>query len=152
MHIEQRVARGLMSVLCLGILLGALILPLQAGDRAAQLVGGKHVPRGGVQPGVPQAGGSPYAPPAFIDRGTPISERPFANRLSTAALPYPSAHWHLSVAAHRSPLVLCPSSGVMGNGLGPTIPAWLYLALTCCFLPCEQRVSLLFLPPHVRPC
>jgi hypothetical protein len=78
MHIEQRVAGGLMSVLCLGILLGALILPLQAGDRAAQLAGGKHVPRGGVQPGVPQAGGSPYAPPAFIDRGTPISERPFA--------------------------------------------------------------------------
>ena len=56
MHIEQRVARGLMSVLCLGILLGASILPLQAGDRAAQFISGKNVPSGGVQPGVPQAG------------------------------------------------------------------------------------------------
>ena len=60
MHIEQRVAGGFMSVLCLGILLGAPILPLQAGDRAAQLISGKNVPSGGVQPGVPQAGRPPY--------------------------------------------------------------------------------------------
>jgi hypothetical protein len=78
MHIEQRVAGAFMSVLCLGILLGAPILPLQAGDRAAQLINGKNVPSGGVQPGVPQAGVSPYAPPVFIDRSAPISERPFA--------------------------------------------------------------------------
>jgi hypothetical protein len=67
-----------MSVLCLGILLGTPILPLQAGDRAAQLISGKNIPLGGVQPGVPQAGRPPFAPPVFIDRGTPISERPFA--------------------------------------------------------------------------
>ena len=78
MHIEQRVAGGFMSVLCLGILLGAPILPLHAGDRAAQLINGKNIPLGGMQPGVPQAGGPPFVPPAFIDRGTPISERPFA--------------------------------------------------------------------------
>lgn len=78
MHIQQRVAGGFISILCLGILLGAAILPLQAGDRATQFSGGKTIPAGGMQPGVPQAGGLPYAPPAFIDRGTPISERPFA--------------------------------------------------------------------------
>jgi hypothetical protein len=69
MHIEQRVAGGFMSLLCLGILLGAPILPLQAGDGTDQLSSGKNIPFGGVKPGVP---------PAFIDRGTPISERPFA--------------------------------------------------------------------------
>jgi len=67
-----------MSVLCLGILLGALILPLQAGDRVTQLINEENVPSGGVQPGVPQAGRPPYAPPVFIDRSTPISEGPFA--------------------------------------------------------------------------
>ena len=78
MHIEQRVAGGFMSLLCLGILLGAPILPLQAGGRVAQLTSGENVPSGGMQPGVPQAGRPPYTPPVFIDRGTPISERPFA--------------------------------------------------------------------------
>jgi hypothetical protein len=78
MHIEQRVAGGFMSMLCLGILLGAPILPLHAGDRAAQLINGENVPSGGVQPGVPQAGRPPYTPPVFIDRSAPISERPFA--------------------------------------------------------------------------
>jgi hypothetical protein len=74
MHTERRVARRLMSVLCLGVLLGVSILPLQAGDKVVQLISRKNVPVGGV----PQAGGLPYVPPAFIDRGTPISERPFA--------------------------------------------------------------------------
>jgi hypothetical protein len=78
MHIEQRVAGGFMSVLCLGILLGAPILPLQAGDRVTQLINEENVPSGGVQPGVPQAGRPSFAPPVFIDRSTPISERPFA--------------------------------------------------------------------------
>jgi hypothetical protein len=78
MHIGQRVAGGLMSVLCLGLLSGALILPLQAGDRAAQFIDGKIAPSGGVQPGVPQAGRSLPPPPVFMDRSTPISERPFA--------------------------------------------------------------------------
>jgi hypothetical protein len=78
MHIEQRVAGRLMSLLCLGILLGAPIMPLQAGDRAAQLVSDKNIPSRSVQPGVPQVGRPPFIPPVFIDRSTPISERPFA--------------------------------------------------------------------------
>ena len=78
MHIRQKVAGGFISILCLGILLGGAILPLQAGDRATQFISGKPIPSGGVPPSVPQARGLPYVPPAFIDRGTPISERPFA--------------------------------------------------------------------------
>jgi hypothetical protein len=69
MHIGQRVAGGMMGVLCLGILLVVSVLPIQAGDRAAQFSGRKHAPLGGLPPGVPEA---------FIDRGTPMSERPFA--------------------------------------------------------------------------
>jgi hypothetical protein len=78
MHIEQRVARGFMSLLCVGIFLGAPSLPPQAGDSAAQLISDKKIPSRGVQPGVPQVGRPPFTPPVFIDRGTPISERPFA--------------------------------------------------------------------------
>jgi hypothetical protein len=78
MRIGQRVAGRLTSVLCLGILLGTLILPLQAGDSRVQLITGEIVPSGGVQPGMRQAGRPFSSPPAFIDRGTPFSERPFA--------------------------------------------------------------------------
>jgi hypothetical protein len=78
MHIRWRLAGGLMSALCLGILLVVSTLPLQAGDRAAQFSSRKNAPFGGKPPGVPHGGGLPYAPPAFVDRGTPMSERPFA--------------------------------------------------------------------------
>ena len=78
MHVGQRVARGLMSVLCLGILLGVSILPLQAGEGGPSSSAEKMSLSGGVPPGVPQVGSLPYVPSAFIDRGTPISERPFA--------------------------------------------------------------------------
>jgi hypothetical protein len=74
MHIERRVARAWMSALCLGMLLGVAIVPLPAADRAAPFIGKRSAPVGSV----PQAGALPYAPPAFIDRGSPISERPFA--------------------------------------------------------------------------
>jgi hypothetical protein len=78
MRIRQRVAGGLMSVLCLGILLGVRILPLQAGDSRGQLINGKIIPSGGVQSGMRQAGRPFSSPPAFMDRGTSFSDRPFA--------------------------------------------------------------------------
>jgi hypothetical protein len=78
MRIRQRVAGGFISVLCLGILVGALILPLHAGDSGVQLISGKIVPSGGVQSGMRQAGRPVYSPPVFMDHGTPFSERPFA--------------------------------------------------------------------------
>jgi hypothetical protein len=74
MHITRRHAAGLMSMLGLGILLVVSVPPLQAGDRTAQFSSRRSAPLGGV----PQAGGLPYAASPFIDRGTPISERPFA--------------------------------------------------------------------------
>lgn len=62
MHIGRKVAAAWMSVLCLGILLGVLIPPLQAADF--------------VDRSTPMSQ-RPFAKP-FIDRSSPISERPLA--------------------------------------------------------------------------
>ena len=78
MNIRQRGAGGFMSVLCLGILLGVMLIPVQAGDRSVQLINGENVASGHVQPGVSHTGRPLHSPPRFIDRRTPISERPFA--------------------------------------------------------------------------
>jgi hypothetical protein len=78
MNIGQRVAGGFMSALFLGMLLGAMIMPAQAGDASVQFISGKHSLSRSVQHRVPQAGRPLYAPPASTDRSTPIGERPFA--------------------------------------------------------------------------
>jgi hypothetical protein len=78
MNIGLRGSRGFMSVLCLGVLLGGMIIPLQARDRSVQLVNGAYALSRSVQSGMSQAGRPIYSPPAFTDRRTPISERPFA--------------------------------------------------------------------------
>ena len=123
MHFEQRVAGRLMSVLCLGILLGGLILPLQAGDRSAPLNSGEKVLSGGVQPGVPQAGRPPFTPPAFIDRSTPISERPFAkpfiDRSSPIAeRPLAPIGGGPQVAPGSVPLIWCDGAWVRADSPG----------------------------------
>jgi hypothetical protein len=78
MSIGLRMSGGFMSVLCLGILLGAMIIPLQAGARSVQLGNGESVPSGSMQTGVLHAGRPLYSPAGLMDRRTPISERPFA--------------------------------------------------------------------------
>ena len=78
MNMRQKAAGGFISMLCLGILLGAIIIPVQAGDESVQLVMRKHFLSERVQPGVPQGGRPLYSPPVFMDRSTPISERPLA--------------------------------------------------------------------------
>jgi len=78
MNIRPRVTGGIINALCLGILLGALVIPAQARDASVQLVNRNHFPSQSVQPGVPQNGRPLYSPPVFVDRGTPISERPLA--------------------------------------------------------------------------
>ena len=78
MHIGQIVAGRVASVLCLGILLGTLVLPVQAEDRATPFRNGGIAPSGGVPLGVPQAGRPLSSPPVFMDRAAPMSERPFA--------------------------------------------------------------------------
>ncbi len=83
MNIGLRACGGLMSVLCLGVLLGAMIMPLQGGSRSVQLVNGGRGPSGSMQPGISQLdrrtpiSERPFAKP-FIDRSSPISERPLA--------------------------------------------------------------------------
>lgn len=76
MNFRRTVAGGFLSALCLGILLGALLIPAQAGDESIQLVKRKNFPSENVQPDVPQGGRPLYSPPVFMDRSSPISERP----------------------------------------------------------------------------
>jgi hypothetical protein len=78
MNIRQRILGGFVSVLCLGFLVTATILPAEAGRGSVQLIHGKKPPPREAQPSVPQAGRPLSSPPAFVDRGLPISERPFA--------------------------------------------------------------------------
>jgi hypothetical protein len=78
MTIRQRVIGGIVSALWVGILWGAMITAAQAGGDTVQLANGKSLLSGAVQPGAPQAGRPLYSPPMFMDRGTPVSERPFA--------------------------------------------------------------------------
>jgi hypothetical protein len=74
MGIRQRVATGFMCTLYLGVLLAVMIIPAQAWDGSR----GKDFHSRGVPPGVPQVGRPLYSPPVFMDRSTPISERPLA--------------------------------------------------------------------------
>jgi hypothetical protein len=78
MNLRQRLAGGFMCALCLGFLLAATVLPVEAGGGAVQLIHGKRFSSGSVLPGVPQTGRPLYAPPVFMDRSTPLSERPLA--------------------------------------------------------------------------
>ena len=78
MGIRQRVATGFMCALCVGVLLAVMSIPAQAGDGSVQLVRGKDFHSRSVPPGVPQVGRPLYSPPVFMDRSTPISERPLA--------------------------------------------------------------------------
>jgi len=78
MNIQRRVVGGVMSALCVGILLGTLIIPAQARDASVQFVKRHHFPSENVPPGIPQSRRPLYSPPVFMDRGAPISERPLA--------------------------------------------------------------------------
>ena len=110
MHIEQRVAGGLISVLFLGSLLGVSILPLHAGDRATQSIPRKNVPLDGV-------------PSAFVDRGTPISERPFARPFIDRSSPISERPLApigggLQVAPDAVPLIWCHGVWVRADSPG----------------------------------
>lgn len=87
MNIGLRVSGGFIVLLCLGVLLGAMIIPLQAGDQSVHLVDSAHVLSGSVQSGVSRAGPPVYSPPAFMDRHPPISQRPFAKPFIDRSVP-----------------------------------------------------------------
>jgi hypothetical protein len=120
MNIGLRVSGGFMSALCLGVLLGAMILPLQAGDRRVQLVNGAHIPSGSVQTSVSQTGRPPYSPPGFIDRRTPISERPFAKPFIDRSSPISERPLvphggGAQVAPHAMPFIWCQGQWVRAD-------------------------------------
>ena len=123
MHIGQIIAGRFMSVLYLGLLVGTLILPVQAGDGATPSRNGGIAPSGGVQPGVPQAGRSPSSPPVFTDRGAPISERPFAKPFIDRSSPMSERPLGpigggAQLAPGPAPLIWCQGEWVGANSPG----------------------------------
>jgi hypothetical protein len=117
MNIRQRVASGFITALCLGILLGAKLMPAQAGDDAVVLVSGKSFSSRGVQPGVPLAGQALNSPPMAIDRSTPMSVRPFAKPFidrgpSMSERPLAPIGGGTQVAPGSAPLVWCQGQWV----------------------------------------
>jgi hypothetical protein len=120
MNIGLRVSGGFISVLCLGVLLGAMIIPLQAGDRSVHLVNGEYVASSSVQPGVSQVGRPLYSPPPFMDRRPPISQRPFAkpfiDRSSPVSeRPLAPIGGGAQVAPHSVPFIWCQGQWVRAD-------------------------------------
>jgi hypothetical protein len=112
MNIRQQVTGGFINALCLGILLGAMILPAPARDASGQVVKRHHFAGETVQPGVPPSGRPLYSPPVFMDRSTPISERPLApigNGSRVAPEPVPFAWCQGQWVRVDNPWHNCPS-------------------------------------------
>ena len=123
MNIEPNIAGGFLGVFCLAMLLEALILPLQASDSASHLIDREIVLSGGVSRGVPQAGRLPYEPPVFMDRSTPMSERPFAKPFvdrnsPIAERPLPPIGGGGQVAPGSRSLIWCQGKWVRADSLG----------------------------------
>jgi hypothetical protein len=78
MDFLHKITSGVISVLLPGIWLAAAIHPAYADSAVYRLTHGRRQPPGMVQPGVPSAARPLYSPPGFVDRSSPISQRPFA--------------------------------------------------------------------------
>jgi hypothetical protein len=111
MNIRRRVAGGIISVLCLAILLGMLIIPAQARVASVQFVKRHHFPSESVPPGIPQSRRPLYSPPVFMDRSAPISERPLAPIGNGGQIPPESV-----------PFVWCHGQWVRANNLRQSCP------------------------------
>jgi hypothetical protein len=116
MNIGLRVSGGFISPLCLGVLLGAMIIPLQAGEESVHLVDGAYVLSGSVQP-VSRAGPPTYSPPAFMHRHPPISQRPFAQPFidrspPVSERPLAPIGGGAQVAPHSIPFMWCQGQWV----------------------------------------
>ncbi|MGH8057786.1 MAG: hypothetical protein ACREOH_11210 [Candidatus Entotheonellia bacterium] len=74
----RSIARVLLGVLCLGVLITGSLGTAQAGGHAMRPLQGPRHSVGDVHIGSTGLGRPFFAPPAFIDRSPPMSERPFA--------------------------------------------------------------------------
>jgi hypothetical protein len=127
MNIQQRVADGFMSALCLGILLGAMVMPAQARDGAIRVIDGGNFSPESVQPGVPRSGRPLYSPPVFVDRSTPMSERPFAKPFidrspSVSERPLAPIGGGAQVAPGAVPFIWCQGQWVRVDHPGQSCP------------------------------
>jgi hypothetical protein len=117
MNTLQRMVGSLMSLLVLGSLLAIAIHAVEATSREVQPTHGRKLPPGGVQPSVPPAGRPLYSPPLFMDRGAPISERPFARPFSDrspsiADRPLAPIGGETQTVPEASPFVWCQGAWV----------------------------------------
>jgi hypothetical protein len=127
MSIGERVAAGFTSMLCLGIFLGGMIMPLKARDSVVQRINGKSFSSENMQPRVPQAGGPPSSS-VFIDRSTPISERPFAKPFidrspPMSERPLAPIGGGTQVAPGAAPLVWCQGQWVRADNPWQSCPS-----------------------------
>lgn len=74
----RSIAQMLIGILFLGLLISGARAPVQAGGHAMQPLQGPRHSVGDVQNGSTGLGRPLFAPPPFIDRSPPMSERPFA--------------------------------------------------------------------------
>lgn len=78
MSLVQRIVSGLLGVLLLGMVTGGSNEEAHGADWAMPRSHGELRPSGNTVPGFHPPGRPLFSPPPFIDRSTPISERPFA--------------------------------------------------------------------------
>jgi hypothetical protein len=78
MNLARWFVGGLMGTLCFGVLVAVPICEAQSDGRAGAPWHGQRPASGDPQLGGASGGRPLFSPPLFVDRSTPISERPFA--------------------------------------------------------------------------
>ena len=151
MHIEQRVAGGLMSVLCLGILLGALILPSRLGTERPSWRRETCPARGRaawcatswwltLRAASVHRSGNPHQRKA-------VRKTVYRPQLSHIRAPTGTSRWRPTGRPW-----FCAPHLVSWGGLGLTIPDMAVLGADL-LLPALRATGVVaLLPPHVRPC
>jgi hypothetical protein len=114
MDFLHRIASGFMSVLLPVVWLATAIHPAYADSGGYWLASGRRQPHGAVWPGMPQAAPPLYAPPGFVDRSPPMSQRPFAQPFIDRAPPL--AERPLAPIGGGTPTVLDPAPFVWCQG------------------------------------
>jgi hypothetical protein len=139
-----------MSVLCLGILLGAPILPLHAGDsdpahqREKRPVRGRAAWYAACR--TPTLHAASVHRPRRVHQRTVVRKAIYRSQLPHIRAPAGAYRWRST----GRPWLRAPHLVSWGMGEGRQSRAQLLLALTYGFLSCEQRVSLLSSPHKAR--
>ena len=124
----RRLADGV-GVALLGLFLMATVHHTAAGHGLKSPSSGRPPPPDMQQPSLPSAGRPFNAPPAFLDRSTPISERPFAKPFSDRSPPMAERPLSPIGGGHPSsrdvaPQVWCQGRWMRADQLWRDCPSW----------------------------